>query len=179
MYIQKEKKIDGEIIYNGNILKLHRDRVEFPDKHSSIREVVEHSGGVAVLAENDEGKLLLIKQYRYPVDEIIYEIPAGKLEIGEKPAECAQRELIEETGYKAENLKEVFNFYTTPGYSTELIYIYKAENLKFVGRDLDPGEYIEVVPKNRSEVKKLFKKGKINDSKTLIAVLYYLGDFDV
>ncbi len=179
MDIQKEKKIDGEIIYNGNILKLHRDRVEFPDKHSSIREVVEHSGGVAILAENNDGKLLLIKQYRYPVDEIIYEIPAGKLEMDEKPAECAQRELIEETGYKPENLKELFNFYPTPGYSTELIYIYKAENLKFVGRDLDPGEYIEVVPKNKSEVKDLLKEGKINDSKTLIAILYYLGDFDV
>ncbi|MGM0602610.1 MAG: NUDIX hydrolase [Bacillota bacterium] len=179
MDIQKEKKIDGETIYEGNILKLHRDKVEFPDSHSSIREVVEHSGGVAILAEDNDGKLLLIKQYRYPVDEVIYEIPAGKLEKDESPAECAFRELKEETGYEAENLKELFNFYPTPGYSTEIIYIYRAEKLKFSGRDLDPGEYIEVVPKSRAEVKELLKKGKINDSKTLIAVLYYLGDFNV
>src|SRR6056297_3836034 len=127
MKIKKEFKTAGKMLYEGNILKLYRDEVEFPNKHKSAREVVEHSGGVSVLAENEEGKLLLIKQYRYPVDEIIYEIPAGKLEMDEKPAECAQRELIEETGYKPENLKELFNFYPTPGYSTELIYIYKAE----------------------------------------------------
>jgi len=175
MDIKKESKVDGEIIYSGNILKLHRDEVEFPDKHKSVREVVEHSGGVSVIAENEEGKVLLIKQYRYPVDEVIYEIPAGKLEEDEEPAECASRELREETGYQPESVKEIFRFYPTPGYSTETIYIFKAENSKYVGRELDEGEYIEVVPKSREELKELYNDGKIKDSKTLIAVMNYLG----
>ena len=177
MEIKKEKKTAGELLYEGNILNLYRDEVEFPNKHKSAREVVEHSGGVSVLAENEESKILLIKQYRYPVNEVIYEIPAGKLEVDEDKFECARRELREETGYTAEKFSKVFEFFPTPGYSTETIYIYQAENLKFVGRDLEEGEYIEVVPKNRSELKELFRAGKIKDSKTLIAVMYYLGDF--
>ena len=128
-------------------------------------------------AENQEGKILLIKQYRYAVDEIIYEIPAGKLEADEDIAECAGRELREETGYTAEKFNKLFEFYPTPGYSTETIYIYQAENLRFVGTDLEEGEYIEVVPKTKAELRELFQAGKIKDSKTLIAVMYYLGDF--
>ncbi len=176
MTIKKESKTSGEIIFSGNILKLHRDKVEFPDKAKSVREVVEHSGGVSVIAENDQGKVILIKQYRYPVDEVIYEIPAGKLEKDEEVAECALRELREETGYQAEKIEEIFRFYPTPGYSTETIYIYKAENLEYVGRELDEGEYIEVVPKSREELKELYKNREIKDSKTLIAVMHYLGE---
>lgn len=177
MEIKKEKKTAGKTIYQGNILRLYRDEVEFPDKHKSAREVVEHSGGVSVLAENEEGKVLLIKQYRYPVDEVIYEIPAGKLEPEEEIVDCAERELREETGYQAEKFSKLFEFYPTPGYSTETIYIYRAENLKFVGLDLEEGEYIEVVPKTKTELTELLQSGKIKDSKTLIAVMYYLGDF--
>jgi len=177
MKIKKEFKTAGKMLYEGNILKLYRDEVEFPNKHRSAREVVEHSGGVSVLAENKEGKILLIKQYRYAVDEIIYEIPAGKLEPDEDIAECAGRELREETGYTAEKFNKLFEFYPTPGYSTETIYIYQAENLKFVGTDLEEGEYIEVVPKTKTQLRELFEAGKIKDSKTLIAVMHYLGDF--
>lgn len=177
MEIKKEVKTAGRTIYDGNILKLFRDEVEFPDQHKSAREVVEHSGGVSVLAEDEDGKILLIRQYRYPVDEIIYEIPAGKLEPDEDVEECARRELREETGYEAEKISKLFEFYPTPGYSTETIYIYQAEGLKFVGRELEEGEYIEVVPKSREELKELFEAGKIKDSKTLIAVMHYLGDF--
>ena len=177
MEIKKEKRTAGKTIYEGNILRLYRDEVEFPDKHKSAREVVEHSGGVSVLAENEDGKVILIKQYRYPVDEVIYEIPAGKLELDEDPAECAARELREETGYSAQKFNKIFEFFPTPGYSTETIYIYQAEELNFVGRELEEGEYIEVVPKTRTELKELLQSGKIKDSKTLIAVMYYLGDF--
>lgn len=177
MEIKKEKILKRETIYDGSILKLHRDQVQFPNQENAVREVVEHSGGVSVLAEIEADKLLLIKQYRYPVDEIIYEIPAGKLEAGEKPAVCAARELREESGYQAEKLSKLFEFFPTPGYSTEKIYIYQAEDLKFFGRDLDQGEYIEVVPKSRSEIRELLKAGKIKDSKTLIALMHYLGDF--
>lgn len=177
MKIKKEKKTTSKTLYQGNILSLYKDEVEFPNHHKSAREVVEHSGGVSILAENDEGKILLIKQYRYPVDEVIYEIPAGKLEEDENIEECAKRELREETGYTAEKFKKIFEFFPTPGYSTETIYIFQAEKLKFVGTDLDEGEYIEVHPKTKAEIKQLFKAGKIKDSKTLIAVMYYLGDF--
>ena len=177
MEIKKEKKVSGETIYSGNILNLRRDEVEFSNNIKSVRELVEHSGGVSVLAENDEGKVLLIKQYRYPVEEVIYEIPAGKLEIAEKVVDCASRELREETGYQAEKFSELYRFYPTPGYSTETIYIYKAEGLSYVGPELEEGEYIEVVPKSRKELKELLKNGELKDSKTLIAVLHYLGDF--
>lgn len=177
MKIKKEKMVNREVIYDGNILKLYKDDVEFSNKIKSAREVVDHSGGVSVLAENNEGKILLIKQYRYPVDEVIYEIPAGKLEVDEDIISCANRELREETGYQAAEMEKLFEFYPTPGYSTETIYIYLARDLEFVGRDLEEGEYIEVVPKSKKELKELFKAGKIKDSKTLIAVMHYLGDF--
>lgn len=177
MEIKKEKRTAGKTIYEGNILKLYRDEVEFPDKHKSAREVVEHSGGVSVLAENEKGQIILIKQYRYPVDEVIYEIPAGKLELNEDPVDCAARELREETGYAAQKFTKLYEFFPTPGYSTESIYIYLAEDLDFVGRELEEGEYIEVVPKSKAELKELLQSGKIKDSKTLIAVMHYLGDF--
>ncbi|MCC3143781.1 NUDIX hydrolase [Halanaerobium sp. Z-7514] len=176
MEIKQEQKVSGERIYSGNILNLNKDQVEFSNGLTSVREVVEHSGGVSVLAENEEGKVLLIKQYRYPVDEVIYEIPAGKLEIGEDLEECAARELREETGYQAEKFTELYKFYPTPGYSTECIYIFQAEKLSYVGRELEEGEYIEVVPKSKAELKELFKNGELKDSKTLISVMHYLGD---
>lgn len=177
MEIKQEKKIARKNIYSGQIIDVYQDQVEFPNKKQSRREVVKHSGGVSIIAENEAGKVLMIKQYRYPVDEIIYEIPAGKLEAKETLLECAKRELREETGYTAQKFKKLFEFYPTPGYSSETIYIYQAQNLSFVGRDLDEGEYIEVVPKTKSELRELFQAGKIKDSKTLIAVMYYLGDF--
>lgn len=177
MEIQKENKIKRRLIYDGRIFKIYRDDVQFPNKNKSVRELVEHSGGVSILAQNEEEKILLIKQYRYPIDEIIYEIPAGKIEAGEKAVECAKRELREESGYQAEKFIKLFEIFPTPGYSTEKIQIYKAENLKFVGQDLDEGEYLEVVPKNRIEITELLKRGKIKDSKTLIALMYYLGDY--
>ncbi|ADQ14811.1 NUDIX domain-containing protein [Halanaerobium hydrogeniformans] len=177
MEIKKEKRVSGKTIYSGNILNLKRDEVEFCNNIQSVRELVEHSGGVSVLAENDEGKVLLIKQYRYPVDEVIYEIPAGKLEIDEEIVECASRELREETGYQAEEFSELYRFYPTPGYSTEVIYIYKAKGLSYVGTELEEGEYIEVVPKSRKELQELLKNGELKDSKTLIAVLHYLGEY--
>ncbi|SFL15566.1 NUDIX domain-containing protein [Halanaerobium salsuginis] len=177
MKLEQEKCEQRKLIYQGNILKLFKDQVSFPDGNNSSREVVEHNGGVSVLAEDKSGKILLIRQYRYPVKEVIYEIPAGKLEIGEEVIECAARELQEETGYQAEKLEKLFEFYPTPGYSSEKIYIYQASNLSYVGQNLDEGEYIEVVPKTKTELLELFKAGKLKDSKTLIAVMYYLGDF--
>ena len=178
----EEKTIESKNIYSGSVLKLRKDRVLLPDKNKSYREVIEHSGGVAILAKNENDKILMVKQYRKAVEKMLLEIPAGKLDNGEKPAECASRELWEETGYKAKNVKELFSFYTSPGYSNEKLHLYLAEDLKYdPGDALDPGEFIKHALLDSSEIMEKINSGKIVDGKTIIALLYYLqnqDDFD-
>ncbi len=171
-----EKRVSSEKIYSGEIMEVSKDRVTLPDGNETNREVVSHSGGVAVLAVDEYDQLVLIKQHRYSVGETIYELPAGKLEENENPEECGMRELQEETGYQAKELEHIFSFYTSPGYSTEKIHLYLAKNLKFVGRRLDPGEFIEVEKFNRDKIVEMMQNKQFNDSKTLIGVLHYLNN---
>ncbi len=139
-----EETISTNYIHKGKILNLKIEEVKLPNGKTSKREIVEHRGAVAILAFKDENTILLVSQFRKPLNETILEIPAGKLEIGEEPVICAQRELEEETGYKAENLKFLGKIATTPGFSDEIIYIYKATDLYdgTIGGDED--EFIEL-----------------------------------
>lgn len=173
----KEKTISSEKIYEGAVLNLRRDKVVLPDKNNSYREVVEHNGGVTILALNQVGKILMVKQYRKAVDNVLLELPAGKLEKGEERAKCAKRELWEETGYRAGKITKIFNFYTSPGYSSEKLNLYLAEDLKYdPGDALDPGEFIENAVLEPSEIMTNIMNGKIIDAKTIIGLLYYLNE---
>ena len=171
-----EEKLDGQIIYEGKILKLNVDSVILPDGKTAKREYINHSGGAAVLyVEN--GKVLLVKQFRYAYGKEIYEIPAGKLEKGEDPVLAAKRELEEEPGYVAKSLTELFKLYPTPGYSDEIIYVYLAENCLNGSINPDEDEFVECELIELEKVCKMIESGEICDAKTVAAVYKYLSDY--
>ena len=167
-----EKTVKKNYIYKGKILTLRCDDAELPDGQPCKREIIEHSGGACVLyVEN--GAVLLVRQYRYAYGESLYEIPAGKLEPNEDPMEAARRELEEEGGIQATELKLLCVDYPSPGYTNEKIYIYQAMNGKKVSAHLDEGEYLdaEFVPLDKAM--KMLQSGEIRDGKTIIALQAY------
>ena len=165
-----ETTIDSQLIYDGRVVKVFKDSVELSTGKNSFREVVKHSGGVVILAVKGD-KILLVKQFRYPLKEVMFELPAGKLEIGEDPFEAAKRELEEETGYCANKWTPLGYVYTSPGYSDEKLYLYKAEDLEFTHCHPDEGEIIEAFEYKFEDVLKMVDNGEINDAKTLCALL--------
>lgn len=166
----EEKTVKKTYLFNGKILNLRRDEVVLPDGKGAIREVVEHSGGSAVLCVKD-GKILLVKQFRYPYKEEVWEIPAGKINDGETPEQTAIRELEEEGGIKADRVIKMFDVYPSPGYTDEIIRIYKAEGLTETELKLDEGEFLSGEWFTFEEVEEMIFNGAIKDGKTLIAVL--------
>lgn len=168
----KEEKIDGRTLYNGRILDLTLDDVRLPDGKTAQREIVRHSRGAAVLLVKD-GKVLLVRQFRYAYGKEICEIPAGMVNTGEEPQNAAARELREETGYVAELVPLGF-IYPSPGYTDEIIYIYSAKNAKHTAQKLDDGEFLnyEFVPLGK--VIEMIESGEIADAKTVLAVYKYL-----
>lgn len=169
--IQEEVTIKSEKIYEGKILNLKVDTVELPDKKYTKREIVEHSGGVGIVAITKEDKIILVNQYRQAISKEIFEIPAGKLEIGEEPRATALRELQEETGYSAKKLRYVNEFYPTPGYCTEKIHLFLADGLEPGEQSLDEHEYVEVIEIPFDEAYEKVLGGDIVDAKTIIAIL--------
>ncbi len=170
-----ETTIKKNMKYQGRIVNVRSDEVRMPSGESAYREVVEHPGAVAVIAETADNKLIMVEQYRYPVGEVLLEIPAGKLDAGESPERCARREMLEETGYEAGKITLLTKYYTTAGFSNELIYLYKAEELTFKAApagDPDEEENLITVLLTREEALEKIKSGDIKDSKTIIAVLF-------
>ena len=170
----KEKKISGEVIYDGKILKLIKDKVLCPNGNESYREVVRHNGGAAILCITKDEEVFLVKQYRYPYDEVMYEIPAGKLEVGEAPYDAALREFEEETGNKAESLEHLIDIYPTCGYSSEVIYLYLAKDYVKTNTNFDEDEVIETEYIPLNDVLEMINSGKIKDAKTICALSTYL-----
>ncbi len=165
-----EKTINSELIFDGRVVKLYKDSVELSTGQKTFREVVKHSGGVVILAFKGD-KILLVKQFRYPMKEVMLELPAGKLEQGEDPFEAAKRELEEETGYCANKWTDLGYVYTSPGYSDEKLYLYKAEDLEFTHCHPDEGEIIQAFEYKYDDVLKMIDNGQINDAKTLCALM--------
>ena len=165
-----EKTINSQLIFDGRVVKLYKDSVELSTGQKTFREVVKHSGGVVILAFKGD-KILLVKQFRYPMKEVLYELPAGKLEFGENPFEAAKRELEEETGYCANKWTDLGYVYTSPGYSDEKLYLYKAQDLEFTHCHPDEGEIIQAFEYKYEDVLKMVNNGEINDAKTLCALM--------
>lgn len=165
-----EKTLDSKLIFDGRVVKVYKDSIELPTGQTSFREVVKHSGGVVVLAYKGS-KILLVKQFRYPMKEILFELPAGKLEPNEDPFEAGKRELEEETGYCANKWTDLGFVYTSPGYSDEKLYLYKAEDLEFTHCHPDEGEILEPLEVEEKEVLKMIDDGRISDAKTLCALM--------
>ena len=166
-----EKTLSREDIYRGRVVELHRDRILLPDGKESIREVMEHPGGVTIIPVDEQGNVTCVRQYRYPLQRHLLEVPAGKLEKGEDPLECAVRELSEETGLTAEKFVDLGRIYPSPGYSAEILYLYLALGLHPGEMHLDEGEFLDVEQYPLSALAEMVMRGELCDAKTVAAVL--------
>jgi ADP-ribose pyrophosphatase len=166
--------VDSKRIYDGRVIGLRVDRIRLPSGDVFEREVVEHRGAVAMLPLLDDGRLLLIRQYRHPVGKVLLEIPAGTLSDGETPEECARRELIEETGYAADVVQELFSCFLAPGYSSEKIHLFLVSKLKKVGNSPEIDEFIQLDPTELEDAEAMIKRGEIMDAKTISGISYFL-----
>lgn len=167
----EEKKMSSELIYDGRIFKVSRDKALLENGKTADREVVHHSGGVTVIPVTDNNEILMVKQYRYPHEKVMLEIPAGKLEPGETHYDCGKRELLEETGCTCKNYEYVGEVVPTPAYLTEVIHMYIATGLEFSEQKLDEDEFLEVEKVPLEKAVEMVMKGEITDSKTQIGIL--------
>lgn len=166
-----EKTISEDVAWTGRIFNVNRLRVELPDGRVALRDVVRHPGAVAVVALTDEGRICLVRQYRTAIDRVTIELPAGKLDPGEDPLDCAHRELLEETGMQAEKMAFLTSIATSDGFTDEIIHIYMATGLTFVGSDPDADEFINVDLVEVSELIDAVLDGRIEDAKTVVGAL--------
>ncbi|MFD1955807.1 NUDIX hydrolase [Paenibacillus thailandensis] len=164
-----EKTVKTERIFDGKIISLQVDTVELPEGRTATREIVKHPGAAAVMALLD-GKLLVVEQFRKPLEKFQVEIPAGKLDPNEDPIVAAARELEEETGYRAEELKPVSAFYTSPGFADEKLYLYFAERIVPGKLNPDEDEFLQVRAITMEDADALIAEGRISDAKTILAV---------
>lgn len=168
----EEKQLKAEYMYKGRIINLRRDDVALPNGHTSVREVVEHPGGVCVAALTDRNELLFVRQFRYPYGEMTLEIPAGKRDNGnESPLECGKRELKEETGAAAECFIPLGELYPSPGYCGEIIWMYAALGLTFGEQNPDDDEFLAAERIPLEKAVEMVLSGGIKDAKTQAAVL--------
>jgi ADP-ribose diphosphatase len=165
-----ETQVASELSFKGQLLEVRSDRVKLPNGGTGTREFVVHPGAVLVVPVLDDGRLVLERQFRYPVRRVMLEFPAGKLDGGESPLACAKRELREEAGYTAVTWKELGTVHPEIGYSTEFIEMYEATGLTHVGQRLDEGEFLEVVAMSESELLAIYDCGGFTDGKSVAAL---------
>jgi len=163
-------------IFSGRVVRLVLDSVRRPDGSDARREVVLHPGGAVILPVADDGRLVLVEQYRHPVGVPLWELPAGKLEPGEPPLSCARRELLEETGYEAAVWTERLSFYTSPGFTDERLTLYEASGLTRTGAPR-PGEIDHCALFARDDLRERIANGSIVDAKTLVGILMWASDW--
>jgi len=167
-----EKKLKQSLIYKGKLLSLEVIEVVMPSGFRTSREIVYHPGAVGILALNEEGHFLMVRQYRTALQGYIWEIPAGKLEKGESPLTCAQRELLEETGYEAKNWQFLLAFYPSPGYSSEVIHLFLAKGLIEKQPKFEADEEITISFFSPQDLEKLLKSSQPLDGKTALALMF-------
>lgn len=172
-----ETLIDSRAIFDGRIIKVSVDSVTLPNGNTSTREVVRHPGAVAVLAVTDNNEVILVRQYRHACGTELLEIPAGKLDIaGEDPANCAFRELAEETPYTAQSMRLIHTFFTAAGFCDEKMYLYVAEGVQQNSSiDADEDEFVELVTMSEDQVRDALAQNLIHDGKTLVALYHWLA----
>ncbi len=173
--MQMEQLIGTRRVFAGKLVAVRVDTVRLPDGAERTREVVEHPGAVAILPVLSDGRLVLVRQYRHAIGRSLLEVPAGTLEKGETPEACAARELEEETGYRAASLRRLVRFYVSPGWATEQLTVFVAEDVQSGAARPAPDERIDVVEVRPDEVPDLIAGGEIADAKTIVALVTYLG----
>jgi len=163
--------VKSDVKYSGKVFNIKVDQIEYNTGNKAVREVAEHPGGAVVVPVTKERKIVMVTQHRFPVNEILLELPAGKLSKGEDPKLCAVRELEEETGYKSDNVNELGSIFTTPGYSTEKLWIYLAKDLKPGNHNREEGEFgMQVFELSLKEVEEKIYNGEIVDGKTICGI---------
>jgi ADP-ribose pyrophosphatase len=166
----KEEQVSRQTVYEGIIVNVRRDKAKLVDGRITNREVVEHPGGVCVFALDNEGKVIMVRQYRYPMGEVVLELPAGKLEKGEAPSDSGLRELAEETGLEPQTYLPMGVSFSSPGIITEKIHYFFAADLVQGPVHPDDGEFLEVVHMPLEELEQLTARGEIKDAKTIIGL---------
>ncbi|MBI2959049.1 MAG: NUDIX hydrolase [Betaproteobacteria bacterium] len=167
-----EKRIKGEWVYRGKLLRVRRDSVRLPDGRQTEREYIEHPGAVMVIPVFEDGELVMERQFRYPLRRDMLELPAGKIDPGEPPLECAKRELLEETGYSASAWRFVATIHPVIGYSSERIEIFLAQGLAHHGAKPDDGENIEIFKLPIATALEWVREGRITDAKTVAGLFW-------
>lgn len=175
-----DAQVDSTNLYRGKIISLDRDTVRFPDGSTSAFDIARHPGASAVVPflsdpAGDEPQVLLIRQFRYAAGGYLYEIPAGRLDEGETPAQCAARELKEETGCSAEKIEPLTSILTTPGFTDEVIHLFMATGLSHGEASREPDEFVELVMMRLSEALERISTGNITDAKTVLGLLFAAG----
>jgi len=174
--VSEEKTVSSTSIYRGRIINVRDDEVVLPDGRVTRREIVEHKDVVAVVALDDEDNVLLVKQYRKPVEKALLEIPAGGIDDGESPDECAVREMQEETGYRPGILQKIGGLYASPGYCSEYLHLYLATDLVPGKLTADDDEQIELIRVPLEQIPELISSGQICDAKSVATLLITLRD---
>lgn len=169
--MEPEQLVSSQTVYQGKIVNVRSDTVLLPNGRQTVREVVEHAAAVVIVPIDAEDNVLLVRQYRYPTEQFILEAPAGGVDEGESPDDCAQRELQEEVGYASRNLRTMGGFWSAPGFSTEFLYAYLAKDLVPSKLSADDDEAIEVIRTPLSNIDRLIRLGEIQDAKTIAALL--------
>ena len=159
-------------VFKGKLLKVYVKKVRLPNGHLATFEIIRHPGAALIIPFLSKDKLIMLRQLRPVIESYIYELPAGTIDKGESPLECARREIVEETGYSAKKMKRLGFIYPVPGYSTEKIVIYKADGLSSRPRHAEKDEIIELEVLTRAAVRRLFKSGRIVDAKTIAALAF-------
>lgn len=163
----REHTYKSDRVHEGHIINLRVDYLRNAEGKEVIRELVEHNGGVTICCKPTADSVVLIKQYRYSVDEVLYELPAGRIEKNEDPMLAAKRELTEETGYTAKNWRELARIFTAPGFCNEILYMYEATDVTMTQQSLDDDEDMEVLVMQLSDAWNLVLDGKVRDAKTV------------
>ena len=170
--------IESQSIFKGLVFNVERDRLREENGCEIIREVVRHAGGAGCLPLFDDGRVALVKQYRHPARRDLLEIPAGKIEANETPVECAAREVEQEIGFRVGRIEWLAEFYSTPGFCEEKLYVYLATDLEQAKQNLDHDEFVEVIYLQLDEAVAMAERGEIQDSKTIVALLLAARKFD-
>ena len=168
----EEKTRSSAIVFQGKLLDVRRDKVILPNGDNGIREWINHPGAVCCIPILPNGKIALIRQYRYSVRKMMIELPAGKLDKNEAPEDCAIRELEEEIGYKAKKLTFLTNIHPAIGFANEKMWLYLAEDLKKTKQKLDLDEFLEIIPTNIGDALEMVWNGAITDVKTIIGLIW-------
>jgi ADP-ribose pyrophosphatase len=166
----QETPLSSESVFDGVLLKVHRDAVRLPDGSDGIREYIRHPGAVLIVAQRPDGRLLLVRQFRYALGRSVLEMPAGRIEPGEDLETCARRELVEETGFEAQDWRHLGTIHPCLGYSDERIEIFLARDLTEVGARPDEDEFLQILSMDLDALEEAVRAGEITDAKTLCAL---------